>query len=60
MGLYRVEYTNATVHILDQNDAEGSFAPSLSFTKSYAIDQATYSTLMKNGMRYLQYRAGLI
>jgi hypothetical protein len=60
MGLYRVEYTNATIHILDQNDAEGSFDPSLFFTGTYAIDQASYSTLMKNGMRYFQYRAGLI
>jgi hypothetical protein len=60
MGLYRVEYTKATVHILDQNDAEGSFDPVLFFTDRYAIDEATYSTLMMNGMRYFQYRAGLI
>jgi murein DD-endopeptidase MepM/ murein hydrolase activator NlpD len=60
MGLYRVEYTNATIHILDQNDAEGSFDPAFFFTGEYAIDQATYSTLMKNGMRYFQHLAGLI
>jgi hypothetical protein len=44
----------------DQNDVEGSFDPVLFFTDRYAIDEATYSTLMKNGMRYFQYRAGLI
>jgi hypothetical protein len=42
MGLYRVEYTNATIHILDQNDAEGSFDPSLFFTGIFAVDQASH------------------
>jgi hypothetical protein len=60
MGLYRVESTNATTRILDQNDAVGSFDPSLFFTGQYAIDQASYSTLMRNSMRYFQYRAGLV
>lgn len=55
MGLYRVEYTNATIHELDQNDAEGSFDPSLFFTGSFAVDQASYATLLKSELRYFKY-----
>jgi hypothetical protein len=55
MGLYRVEYTNATIHILDQNDAEGSFDPSLFFTGTYAVDEASYATLFTSELRYFKY-----
>jgi hypothetical protein len=55
MGLYRVEYTNATIHFLDQNDAEGSFDPSLFFTRTYAVDEAIFATLLKSELRYFQY-----
>lgn len=58
MGLYRVEYTNATIHLLDQNDAEGSYDPSAFFTGLFAIDQASLGTLLKNNLRYYQYLLG--
>lgn len=60
MGLYRVNYMNASILKLDQNDAEGSFDPSLFFTNEYAVDKATTSALVKSGLRYVQYKLGLL
>lgn len=59
MGLYRIEYTNATIHKLDMNDAEGSFDPSLFFTKTYAADEASLQTLIISNLRYYKYLMGL-
>ncbi len=59
MGLYRVDYMNASIHKLDQNDAEGSFDPSLFFTGEYAIDKATLPTLISNGLSYYKYVLGV-
>lgn len=55
MGLYRVEFTNATIHELDQNDATNSYDPAEFFTNTYAVDEASVATLVKSGLRYYQY-----
>lgn len=60
MGLYRVEYTNATIHLLDQNDAEGSYDPSPFFSNTYAVDEAELSTLIQNNLLYYQYKLGMV
>lgn len=60
MGLYRVEHMGGGLHELDINDANGSFTPELFFTNKYAIDEATFSTLVKNNLRYYGYKAGLL
>lgn len=52
MGLYRLDEQD---NKLDTNEATGSFDPSLFFTKNYAVDKATLSTLIGNGMRYYGY-----
>jgi hypothetical protein len=59
MGLYRVDYMAASIHKLDQNDAEGSFSPELFFTGEYAVDKATTSALVKSGLKYVKYKLGL-
>lgn len=60
MGLYRVNYEGHSIKsYIDTNQANGSFDPSLFFTNSYAIDEATIPTLIKNGLRYYQYVLGL-
>lgn len=60
MGLYRMSYMNASLLKLDQNEAEGSFDPELFFANEYAVDQATTSALVKSGLRYVQYKLGLL
>lgn len=59
MGLYRVEYTNATIHELDLNTAENSFSPELFFTTQYAVDNASLSTLISNNILYYRYKLGI-
>lgn len=56
MGMYRLD---DTLNKLDTNDETGSYDPSLLFTKTYAIDQATLGTLIKSDWKYYQYVLGL-
>jgi len=59
MGLYRVEYNGRSVtKYIDTNNANGSFDPSLFFTNEYAIDKASATTIVKSGLRYLNYLLG--
>ena len=55
IGLYRVDYNGAMMHDLDTNGASDSFDPSLFFTKKFAVDVASYTTLFKASMRYYTY-----
>ena len=55
MGLYRLEYTNATIHELDHNVAEGSLDHSLFLTGSYSVNESSYGTLLKSELRHFQY-----
>ncbi len=57
-GLYRVDYNGTWFTKIDQNEATGSFSPELFFTGMYAVDQASLPTLIKNNMRYYQYKLG--
>lgn len=59
MGLYRVEWDGANMTFLDQNDANGSYDPTLFFNGKYAVDEATLPTLIKSNLRYYQYKIGL-
>lgn len=59
MGLYRVDYMNASLLKLDQNEAEGSFDPSLFFINEYSVDNASLNTLISNGLLYYKYLLGL-
>lgn len=59
MGLYRVDYNDIWYTRLDENDATGSFDPSLFFNGIYAVDQADVATLIKSNMKYYQYKLGL-
>ena len=59
MGLYRVGYNGYDITKVDVNSAEGSFDPSLFFTKEYAIDKAVLSTFVSNGLLYWRYLTGL-
>lgn len=54
-GIYRVDYDGKDVTKLDTNDAEGSFDPSLFWSGAYAVDQATFGTLVKSTLRYYNY-----
>jgi hypothetical protein len=56
MGLYR---TNELGQKIDSNEATGSFDPSLFFTNTVAVDEASYTTLIKSNWRYYRYRLGL-
>lgn len=56
MGLYRIDTFGNKI---DVNDATGSYNPAPFLTGSYAIDQATLPTLIKNAWTYYTYRAGL-
>ena len=56
MGLYRLTDTKQK---LDTNEATGSFDPSLFFNDKYAIDEASVSTMVTNGMPYWKYLLGL-
>ena len=58
MGLYRVDLNPTTGGIikLDTNAAEGSYDPSLFFTDQYAVDVASYATLLASNLRYYRYR----
>jgi murein DD-endopeptidase MepM/ murein hydrolase activator NlpD len=56
MGLYRL---NDMLMKLDTNEATGSFDPSLFFTGTSAVDQATLPTLIRSNLRYYQYMLGL-
>lgn len=55
IGLYRVDYNGSSLTYLDKNSAEKSFNPELFFTKKYAIDKASLSTLTSNAFRYFNY-----
>lgn len=52
IGTYRLD---DNLNKLDQNEASGSYNPELLFTGGYAIDVASYATLVKSGMRYYKY-----
>lgn len=56
MGLYRVNNTPNGLIKIDSNDAEGSFSPELFFTGEYAVDKASFSTLVKSELRYYNYK----
>jgi murein DD-endopeptidase MepM/ murein hydrolase activator NlpD len=56
MGMYRVGDDGNKI---DNNEALGSFDPSLFFIGDFAADQATLATLIKSNWRYYQYRMGL-
>lgn len=56
MGLYRIG--NAGQKLDKGNEAEGSYDPSLFYTKEFAIDKAAISTLTKSTLRYLAYLLG--
>lgn len=55
IGLYRVDYNGTWFTKLDQNEATGSFDPSLFWSGLYAVDQADTPTAIKNAFRYYQY-----
>lgn len=59
MGLYRVEWDSIKMTYIDTNDANGSFDPSLFFTNTYAVDEASFDTLVTSGLRYYKYKLGL-
>lgn len=56
MGLYRVDYNGTWYTKLDTNEATGSYNPELLFNGQYAVDQATYPTLLKSVFRHAQYK----
>lgn len=56
MGVYRL---SDKLKKLDTNEATGSYDPSLCFTQTFAVDDATYSTLFKSSLRYYKYLLGL-
>lgn len=53
IGIYRLD---DNLQKLDQNEMTGSYNPELLFTGDYAIDLATYGTLVKSGWRYYNYK----
>jgi murein DD-endopeptidase MepM/ murein hydrolase activator NlpD len=55
-GVYRVDGSG---NKLDQNEATGSFDPSLFFTNEYAVDLAALPTLIISNLRYYKYRLGV-
>lgn len=59
LGLYRVDYNGTWFTKLDTNQATGSSDPSLYFTRKYAVDLATLTTLIKSNLRYYAYVLGL-
>jgi murein DD-endopeptidase MepM/ murein hydrolase activator NlpD len=52
MGLYRI---GGSGDKLDSNDATGSINPSLFFAEEYAIEKASVSLLILNGLRLAKY-----
>lgn len=58
LGLYRVDWDGKNMTFLDQNDANGSYDPTLFWTGIYAVDQADLATLIKSNLRYYKYKAG--
>jgi murein DD-endopeptidase MepM/ murein hydrolase activator NlpD len=61
MGLYRVEYNGQRiVRYNDTNHANMSFDPEPFFTKTYAIDRADVSTIIKNCLTLVKYFSGSI
>lgn len=44
---------------LDTNEMTGSYNPELLFTGKYAVDVASYQTLLISGLRYYKYLLGL-
>lgn len=56
IGLYRLD---DGFQKIDKNDMTGSYDPALCFSKTYAVDEATWATLVKSGLRYMQYLLGL-
>lgn len=59
IGLYRVQKNGASWIFIDQNDANGSYNPADFFTNKYAVDMATYDTLLAGGLLYYRYLMGL-
>lgn len=57
-GLYRVDWDGAKVTFLDTNDAANTHDPALYFTKLYAVDLASYSTLVSGAFTYAKYMIG--
>jgi len=57
IGLYRLD---AHGNKVDQNEAVGSFDPTLFFTNKYAVDEATTNTLIISVLRYLAYLTGAV
>ena len=55
-GMYRLD---DNLQKLDQNEMTGSYDPSLLFTGEYAVDVASYGTLVKSGWRYYRYLLGV-
>lgn len=57
IGLYRIEYDehSGVITWIDSNEANGSFSPHLFLQDEFAVDKADMNTLVKSGMRYVQY-----
>lgn len=56
LGMYRL---NDSHRKIDTNEAKGSFSPELFIGEEFAVDAATTATLVRSGLRYWKYKAGL-
>jgi len=59
ISLYRVDWDGKLMTFLDKNEANNSHDPALYFTDTFAVDLASYQTLLKSTLRYARWYLGV-